>query len=60
MSGSAHLRLNSMEGGGWTWSYVEADSDVELHSNERYGNREDAAEWAKRAYPDLDLVDDEE
>lgn len=60
MSGGPHLRLNPVDGDGWTWSYVEPDSDVELHSNERYGSRDEAAEWAKRAYPDLDVADNEE
>ncbi len=57
---SAQLRINSVEGDGWTWSYVEPDSDIELHSNETYGSREAAVEWARRAYPDLEVENPEE
>ncbi len=60
MSAGAHIRINAGEGGRWTWSYVEPDSDIELHSNETYSSREDAANWAKRAYPDLDVADTED
>ena len=39
----------------WTWRYVEGD--LELHSNETYPTEEEAADRARRAYPDVELAD---
>ena len=39
----------------WTWRYVEGD--MELHSNETYSSREEAADKARRAYPDVELAE---
>jgi hypothetical protein len=56
----AELRVHRVEGDGWTWCYVEPEEDVELYSNETYGTAEDAATWARRAYPDVALVEHDE
>ncbi len=55
----AELRVDSVEGDGWTWCYVEPDDGVELYSNETYPKVDDAKNWARRAYPDLAFADDE-
>ncbi len=47
----AELRVQSAEGGRWTWCYVEPD--VELFSNETYATADDARRLARRAYPDV-------
>ena len=46
-----------VEGDGWTFCYVDPEHDVELFSNETYGSAKSAAEWARRAYPDVPIVD---
>lgn len=56
----AQLRVSATPGGGWTWSYVEPDNGIVLHSNETYGSREEAVEWARRAYPDLEFAESKE
>lgn len=58
----AELQVQSVEGDGWTWCYVEPDDGVELYSNETYTTVDDAKEWARRAYPDLPFAeaDDED
>lgn len=43
----------------WTWCYVEPDSGVELFSNETYATSEGAADYARRAYPDVPFADDD-
>jgi hypothetical protein len=53
----AKLHIDSLEGGRWTWRYVEPG--VELHSNETYDTREHAADWARRAYPEVPVADEE-
>ncbi len=53
----AELRVHPVEGGGWTWCYVEPDDDVELYSNETYATADVAEEWAQRAYPDLEVAE---
>ena len=55
----AELQVRSVEDDGWTWCYVEPDSDVELYSNEVYPTPDDAKDWARRAYPDVPFADDE-
>jgi hypothetical protein len=42
----------------WGWCYQEPDSGLELHSNDDYPTREEAAESARRAYPDVPLTPD--
>ena len=39
----------------WAWRYVEGD--MELNSNETFTSRDQAADNARRAYPDVDLTD---
>ena len=56
----AELRVEAVEDEGWTWCYVEPDSGVELYSNETYPTVGDARQWARRAYPDVPLTNDEE
>ena len=56
----AELRVEAVEGEGWTWCYVEPENGVELYSNETYGTVDDAKKWARRAYPDLPLAEDED
>ena len=56
----AELRVESVEDEGWTWCYVEPENGVELYSNETYTTVEDAKDWARRAYPDVALAEDEE
>lgn len=41
--------------GRWAWCYQEPVSGLELHSNLDYGNRDDAAAAAHRAYPDVEF-----
>ena len=55
----AELRVHSVEDGGWTWCYVEPEDGVELYSNETYANAEDAKDWARRAYPEVPLAEEE-
>ena len=54
----AELRVESVEGDGWTWCYVEPDDGVELYSNETYARVDDAKDWARRAYPDVPFAED--
>ena len=56
----AELRVEPVEGDGWTWCYVEPEHGVELYSNETYATADDAKDWAQRAYPDLALAEDAE
>ena len=56
----AELRVESVEDDRWTWRYVEPEDGVELHSNETYATADDAKDWARRAYPDVPLAEDEE
>ena len=59
MSASARLHVEPLAGDRWTWKYVETDTGIELCSNEMYGSREEAVDWACRAYPDLEVADPE-
>jgi hypothetical protein len=45
--------LYQRQDGRWAWCYEEADHDLELHSNDDYPTREEAAAAARRAYPDV-------
>ena len=56
----AELRVQAVEDDGWTWCYVEPENGVELYSNETYATADDAKDWARRAYPDLQLAADQE
>ena len=56
----AELRLESVEDGGWTWCYVEPDDGVELYSNETFSTADEAKDWARRAYPDVPLAEEED
>jgi hypothetical protein len=56
----AELRVASAGDGRWTWQYVEPDTGVVLHSNETFASREAAEDWARRAYPDLELAEEAE
>ena len=56
----AELRVEAVEDDGWTWCYVEPENGVELYSNEMYATVDDAKEWARRAYPDVPLAEDQE
>lgn len=55
----AELRVEAVEDDGWTWCYVEPEDGVELYSNELYATVDDAKDWARRAYPDVPLADEE-
>ena len=57
MSSEAQLHVEPVGGDRWTWRYVENGTRIELWSNEMYGSREEAAEWARRAFPDLEVAD---
>ena len=56
----AELRVEAVEDDGWTWCYVEPENGVELYSNETYTSVDDAKAWARRAYPDVPLAEDQE
>ena len=56
----AELRVEAVEDDGWTWCYVEPESGVELYSNETYPTAGDAERWARRAYPDVPLAEDQD
>lgn len=56
----AELRVEAVEDEGWTWCYVEPDEGVELYSNETYTTVDDARQWARRAYPDVPLAEDQD
>ena len=56
----AELRVEAVEDDGWTWCYVEPESGVELYSNETYTTVDDAKKWARRAYPDVPLAEDQD
>ena len=56
----AELRVKAVEDDGWTWCYVEPESGVELYSNETYTTVDDARQWARRAYPDVPLAEDQD
>lgn len=47
------LHVDAIEDDRWTWRYVEGD--MELHSNETYSSRDEAADRARRAYPDVEV-----
>ena len=49
----AVVRLYQRQDGRWAWCYQEAEHDLELHSNDDYPTREEAAAAARRAYPDV-------
>ncbi|MDQ4097608.1 MAG: hypothetical protein M3144_07055 [Actinomycetota bacterium] len=55
----AELRVSQIEDDGWTWCYVDPAHDIELFSNETYESSETAAEWARRAYPEVPFADAE-
>jgi hypothetical protein len=52
----AVLRVYHRDDRHWAWCYEEPDRDLELHSNDEYPTREEAAASARRAYPDVPLV----
>jgi hypothetical protein len=52
----AVLRVYHHPDGNWRWCYQEPDSGLELHSNDDFSTREEAAASARRAYPDLAVV----
>ena len=54
------IHIDPVEDERWTWRYVERETGIELHSNETFSSREAAADWARRAYPDVRFADDEE
>jgi hypothetical protein len=56
----AELRVEAVEDDGWTWCYVEPERGVELYSNETYTTADDARQWARRAYPDVPLAEDQD
>ncbi len=56
----AELRIEAVEDEGWTWCYVEPENGVELYSNETYATVDEAKDWARRAYPDLEVAADPE
>ena len=56
----AELRVQSVEGDGWTWCYVEPEDGVELYSNETFSTVDEAKDWARRAYPDLSFAEADE
>jgi hypothetical protein len=56
----AELRVEAVEDDGWTWCYVEPETGVELYSNEMYATVDAAKEWARRAYPDVPLAEEQE
>ena len=56
----AELRGESVEDDRWTWRYVEPEDGVEFYSNETYATADDAKDWARRAYPDVPLAEDEQ
>lgn len=54
------LHVDAVDDDRWTWRYVEQETGLELYSNEMFSSREIAAEWAKRAYPDVPLAEEAE
>jgi hypothetical protein len=54
----AELRVRSLGEHVWTWAYVEPESDVELYSNETYATADEARDWARRAYPEVEFGED--
>jgi hypothetical protein len=56
----AELRVEAVEDDGWTWCYVEPENGVKLYSNETYTTVDDARQWARRAYPDVPLAEDQD
>lgn len=56
----AELRVEAVEDEGWTWCYVQPENGVELYSNELYATVDDAKDWARRAYPDVPLAEDDQ
>jgi hypothetical protein len=56
----AELRVEAVEDDGWTWCYVEPENGVKLYSNETYTTVDDAEQWARRAYPDVPLAEDQD
>ena len=53
------LRVSEVEGGRWTWCWSDPSTDLTLFSNETYASRDEACDWARRAYPDVPFADDE-
>jgi hypothetical protein len=49
----AVVRLYQRQDGRWAWCYEEAEHGLELHSNDDYSTREEAAAAARHAYPDV-------
>ena len=56
----AVLRVYRRDDSHWGWCYQEPDSGLELHSNDDYPTREEAAESARAAYPDVPLAPEAE
>lgn len=48
------LHVDEVEGR-WAFRYVEGD--MELNSDETVATREEATDYARRAYPDVELQD---
>ena len=49
----AVVRVYQRQDRRWAWCYQEPDRGLELHSNDDYPTREEAAASARRAYPDV-------
>ncbi|HEX6595557.1 MAG TPA: hypothetical protein VF045_01385 [Acidimicrobiales bacterium] len=49
------LHVDELGENQWAWRYVEGD--MELNSNETFATREEAADKARRAYPDVALTE---
>ena len=56
----AELRVETGKDDGWTWCYGEPDNGGELYSNETYTTVDAARQWARRAYPDVPLAEDQD
>jgi hypothetical protein len=56
----AELHVETVEDDGWTWCYVEPENGVKFYSNETYATADDAGQWARRAYPDVPLAEDQD
>ena len=52
------LVVTQLRGGRWRWCYCDEPTGVTLESNETYATREEAADWSRRAYPDVPFADD--
>ena len=56
---AAEVHVYPIGEGWWSWRYVERASGVELQSNDIYESREEAVESAGKAYPDLEVSEEE-